>query len=89
MNSAKMKREIIGLALLLDEVSDLAVFIRYSSHVKKISIDVRASKEDAETVFDGSFYFDFKYDDDRPNYHRIKAFLNEEIAKATEIPGGE
>lgn len=93
MNIAKIKREIIGLALLLDEVSDYGVFFDYSPHVSLISIRVfeckdshREGKPQPAEIFKGKFYYDFQYDSDRNNYIRIIEFLQKEIAKATEIP---
>ena len=83
MNEAKKKREIISLALMLDEVSDYAVFFEYSPHVKQISIRVRESKTEWKgKIFDGSFYWDREGDEE---YLLVKDFLEEEIRKATEI----
>ncbi|WHY93746.1 hypothetical protein QNK12_09915 [Neobacillus cucumis] len=85
MNSAKLKREIIGLALLADEVTGLLVFVDYSAHVKSISIRVFDNEEAENKIFSGRFYFDFKYESDESEYQRIKEFLQTEISKATEI----
>jgi hypothetical protein len=92
MNSAKAKREIIGLALLLDEVSDNGVFFDYSPHVRQISLRVFESKDcynedkpQPAELFKGRFYFDFSHRSDEADYQRIKEFLQAEIAKATLI----
>lgn len=86
MNSAKIKREIISLALLADELTELAVWIDYSPHVSQISVKATKSKEEwREEIFKGRFYYDFHYDDDLEKYQRIKDFLTEEIRKVTEI----
>lgn len=92
MNSAKAKREIIGLALLLDEVSEYGVFFEYSPHVNGISLRVYENKDCYDEIkpqpaqlFKGSFYFDFCYKADVENYQKAKEFLQAEISKATEI----
>lgn len=92
MNNAKAKREIIGLALLLDEVSDCGVFIDYSSHVKSITIRVFERKDCFNKdkllpveILNDKFYFDFRFKKDEVAYFRIKEVLQAEITKATEI----
>ena len=83
MNEAKVKREIISLALMLDEVSEYAVFFDYSPHVKEITVRVKASKTEwKEMIFGGSFYYNRE---DNEEYLRIKDFLTEKIREATEI----
>jgi hypothetical protein len=82
------KREIIGLALLLDEISELTVFANYSGHVKRVSVRVyeyEGEQKEAELLDDG-FYADFRFSDDEKNYLKIKEFLTSEIKKATAIP---
>ncbi|PFP30119.1 hypothetical protein COJ96_06785 [Bacillus sp. AFS073361] len=89
MSSAKVKREIIGLALLLDEVSDYTVFFDYSPHVSELSVSVRKNKEEWKLkVFEGKFYYDFHREEDEGKYLRIKEFLETEIKNLTEIKGG-
>lgn len=93
MNSAKVKREIIGLAILLDDVSEYAVFFNYSPHVSQISLRIFESKDcfkedtpQPEIIFNARFYYDLSHASDIEDYKRIKEFLQTEIAKATEIP---
>jgi hypothetical protein len=94
MNSAKAKREIIGLALLVDEITDLAVFVRYHPHVSLINVDVAKSKKEwKEKVFEGEFYCDpnreyYNPERELERYNRIKEFLTDVVRKATEIPSG-
>lgn len=76
------KREIIGLALLLDEISDYVVFVDYSGHVKSLSVRV---KEGDDVLFNNSFYVDFEFDYDHKNYLVIRSFLESKIAEVTEI----
>jgi hypothetical protein len=86
MNSANAKREIIGLALLVDEITDLAVFVDYQAHVGNLSISASRSKDNWEDkVFKGDYYVDFRFRRDTESHNRIKKFLTEEIQKATEI----
>jgi hypothetical protein len=85
MNSAKIKREVIGLALLADEVTDLLIFVNYSPHVKRLSVRIFDDKEAENEVFKGGFYWDFRFPDDEENYRIIKEFLTEEIKKSSEI----
>lgn len=83
MSEAKIKREIISLAIMLDEISDYAVFIDYTPHVKEIGVRVGASKVRwREKIFYETFYWD---SENKEGYLRIKEFLNKEIKKATEI----
>lgn len=89
------RREIIKLALLLDEVSDLQVFIEYSGHVNSLRVRVYSIKEDVvadaewtdktnELLFK-DFYCDFKYKSDLKNYEEIRGFLQSEIDKRIAI----
>jgi hypothetical protein len=79
------KREIIGLALLLEEVSDLVVFCRYSGHVKSVNIEVCDDERGRNTIFDKRFYVDFHSNIDEKNYLDIKQYLQNQIDKATAI----
>lgn len=86
MDSKKVKREIIGLALLLEEVSDLTVFVDYAGHVQSLTVRVYQNhdQEDQSLLLRDSFYMGFKLAT-KSNYNNIKNFLTEQIEKATAI----
>ncbi|WP_458412751.1 hypothetical protein ACNQFZ_18365 [Schinkia sp. CFF1] len=86
------KREIIKLALLLDEILELYVFVDYSSHVKQISVRVFDVKEGYDAnespwseynieLLNERFYFDFPSDESVKKFEDIKVFLQNEIDK--------
>ncbi|MEC1744153.1 hypothetical protein [Schinkia azotoformans] len=86
------KREVIKLALLLDEISDLHVFVDYSGHVETVSVRVYSAKEEVvdpeakwteqvNKIFDEYYNFNFKYEDDFKKYEATKQYLQSEIDK--------
>jgi hypothetical protein len=80
------KREIIGLALLLEDVSDLTVFADYSGHVKNVAIRVfeNEGEENEIVLLQKSFYADFSFGTIK-EYEEIKAFLHSKIEEYTAI----
>jgi hypothetical protein len=86
MKNKQAKKEIIGLALFLDEISDYAVFIDYSGHVGNLYISIGGSKENWNNkIFKGDFYTDFRYKSDKEDYESIKKFLQNKINELTII----
>lgn len=83
------KREIIGLALLLEDVSDLAVFVSYSGHVQKVGVRVyenhgqKEEKEEKELLY-SEFYADLRYRTEK-EYLKIKKFLETKVHEYTVI----
>jgi hypothetical protein len=80
------KREIIGLALLLEDVSDLTVFVRYHGHVQSVSLEVVKADglESEKELIRGSFYTDFRHGTDE-QYEVMKSFLQSKIEEYTAI----
>jgi hypothetical protein len=80
------KREIMGLALLLEDVSDLTVFLNYSGHVKGVSVRVfeNDGTENETKLIDERFYNDFSCGT-QTEYEAIKIFLQTKIDEYTQI----
>lgn len=80
------KREIMGLALLLDDISDLAVFVRYSGHVKAVDLRVHENEgeENEKILISKQFYSDFSCNT-QSEYEEMKAFLQSKIEEYTQI----
>ncbi|CEG29599.1 hypothetical protein [Bacillus sp. B-jedd] len=84
----KEVRELIGLALLVEEISDYDVFIHYAGHVDTLEIRIDRSEENGgERIFKSEFKVD------NPNrkyagystYAEAKEFLDKCIADSTAI----
>jgi hypothetical protein len=79
------KREIISLALLLEDVSDLTVFVDYSGHVKSVKIRVYEDyRGEQKELLYKDFYTDFRCDTQR-DYVAIKTFLQFKIEEYTAV----
>jgi hypothetical protein len=86
MENKQAKKEIIRLALMLEEISEHVVFIDYSGHVKNLYVSVNESKENwGKQIFRGNFYTDFRYESDQNDYESIKEFLQSKINELTII----
>lgn len=80
----KKVREIIGLALLLQEISDFHVFIDHSGHVKCVTIRViKKNGEDKDFHFREQFYYSHLYNEE--DFMKIKEFLTFHIAELTAV----
>jgi hypothetical protein len=80
-----VKREIMSLALLLEDISDLTVFVDYYGHVNEVSVRVYENYEsERKELFNQSFYTYHSWSSSG-NYQDIKTFLQTKIEEYTAI----